>query len=195
MAFDGSTLALLPSAARSTAAAPPATRLDAADFGRLWRSEQPKLLALAGRMTGNGADAEEVVQEAFLQAWRARERFAGQSKPSTWLYRITANAALMHLRSRRRRPLELVDDIAAVVPRDDAPASLDPLTAALTLERRAMVWSAVGRLPARDRALVVDVLGDADELSGEHGSITARKSRLTRSRARLRCDAALAAVI
>jgi RNA polymerase sigma-70 factor (ECF subfamily) len=195
MAFDGSTLSLLPAVAQATASTLPASRLDAADFGRLWRSEHPKLLALASRMTGNGADAEEVVQEAFLQAWRARERFAGQSRPSTWLYRITANAALMHLRSRRRRPLEFVDDIAAVVPCDDGPAPHDPLTAALTHERRALLWSAVGRLPPRDRALVVDVLGDADESVGEHGSATARKSRLTRSRARLRCDAALAAVI
>jgi RNA polymerase sigma-70 factor (ECF subfamily) len=151
-------------------------------------------------MTGSAADAEEVVQEAFLQAWRARARFAGQSKASTWLYRITANAALMHLRSRRRRPLDLVEDIAAVVVADDAfrPAVPDPLTTVLARERRVALRTAVDRLPARDRDLVVDVLADRDDddaVLAAHGSAAARKSRLTRSRQRLRCDVGLAAVI
>jgi hypothetical protein len=53
----------------------------------------------------------------------------------------------------------------------------------------------VWRLPAKDKALVLEVLGDGDERSEAHGSATARKSRLTRSRMRLRCDAELAAVI
>lgn len=172
--------------------------LDAAAFTGLWRRERSRLLALATRMTGSAADAEEVVQEAFLQAWRARGRFAGQSKASTWLYRITANAALMHLRGRRRRPLELVDDIAAVAVADNVwPQALpDPLTTSLAREQRTALWAAVDRLPARDRDLVKDVLADRDEDDLDaHGSAAARKSRLTRSRQRLRCDAGLTAVI
>jgi RNA polymerase sigma-70 factor, ECF subfamily len=172
--------------------------LDDAAFAGLWRRERSRLLGLATRMTGSAADAEEVVQEAFLQAWRARARFAGQSKASTWLYRITANAALMHLRSRRRRPMDLVDDIAAVAVAEDVwlPALPDPLATSLAREQRAAVWAAVDRLPARDRDLVRDVLADRDDDDlGAHGSAAARKSRLTRSRQRLRCDAGLAAVI
>ena len=172
--------------------------LDDAAFAGLWRRERSRLLALATRMTGSAADAEEVVQEAFLQAWRARGRFAGQSKASTWLYRITANVALMQLRSRRRRPLELVDDIAAVAVADDGwPQALpNPLMTSLAREQRAALWAAVDRLPARDRELVKDVLADRDDDDlGVHGSAAARKSRLTRSRQRLRCDAGLAAVI
>ena len=191
MAFDGVPLLHLQGTDSSSL-------LDDAAFAGLWRRERSRLVALATRMTGSAADAEEVVQEAFLQAWRARGRFAGQSKASTWLYRITANAALMQLRSRRRRPLELVDDIAAVAVADNVwPQALpDPLTTSLAREQRTALWAAVDRLPARDRDLVRDVLADRDEddLDG-HGSAAARKSRLTRSRQRLRCDAGLAAVI
>lgn len=192
MAFDG-----VPQLAFQPPDSP--VLLDDAAFAGLWRRERGRLLALATRMTGTAADAEEVVQEAFLQAWRARGRFAGQSKASTWLYRITANAALMHLRSRRRRPLELVEDIATVVVADAGPALPDPLTTCLIRERRAAVRTAVARLPARDRDLVVDILADRDDDDDHHlaihGSAAARKSRLTRSRQRLRCDAELVAVI
>lgn len=191
MAFDG-----VPQLALQPSDSP--VLLDEAAFSGLWRRQRGRLLALATRMTGTAADAEEVVQEAFLQAWRARARFAGQSKASTWLYRITANAALMHLRSRRRRPLELVDDIAAVVVADDAPAVPDALSLVLGRERRAALWAAVDRLPGRDRGLVADVLverDDDDSRLAVHGSAAARKSRLTRSRQRLRCDAGLVAVI
>lgn len=187
MAFDG--VPLLHSQAIETP-----ELLDAAAFSGLWRRERSRLLSLATRMTGSATDAEEVVQEAFLQGWRARTRFAGQSRASTWLYRITTNAALMHLRSRRRRPLELVEDIGAVAEADAAP---DPLTSVLARERHAALRTAVDRLPTRDRGLVIDVLADRDDDDdlAAHGSAAARKSRLTRSRQRLRCDAGLAAVI
>ena len=55
------------------------------------------------------ADAEDALQDALLSAFRAIGTFAAESRLSTWLHRITANAALMRIRSRRRRPETLVD--------------------------------------------------------------------------------------
>lgn len=175
--------------------------LDDGAFARLWSEQRGRLLSLANRMTGNPADAEEVVQEAFLQAWRARGRFAGQSRPSTWLHRIAHNAALMHLRSRRRRPLDLVGDgltaLEARAPLPGRQEAVETESAVIAGERRQILRGAVDRLPARDRALVLSVLADRDDDvdGGRADSACARKSRLTRARARLRCDQQLAAVI
>jgi RNA polymerase sigma-70 factor, ECF subfamily len=64
---------------------------------------------LAYRMTGNGHDAEEVVQEAFLRAYQKLRQFAGQANFGTWVYRIAANYAIDRIRQRasedsRRQP-------------------------------------------------------------------------------------------
>lgn len=68
---------------------------------------------LAWRMVGNESDAEEVVQETFLRAWRGLDRFRGQASQSTWLYRIATNCALDLLRKRKRQdvaePVSLED--------------------------------------------------------------------------------------
>ena len=69
------------------------------------------MFRLAFRMTGNEEDAEDVVQETFLKAYRNLHRFAGQSEFSTWLHRIGANCAVDALRRRsssrrQERPLE-----------------------------------------------------------------------------------------
>ena len=63
------------------------------------------------RLTGNEEDARDVVQEAYLRAYRGLQRFRGDAQFSTWLYRITANCAATHLgRRRRHRHEELADD-------------------------------------------------------------------------------------
>jgi RNA polymerase sigma-70 factor (ECF subfamily) len=57
---------------------------------------------VAYRMMGNPHDAEEVAQDAFVSAFKARDRFRGDAQPTTWLYRITVNAALMRIRKDKR---------------------------------------------------------------------------------------------
>lgn len=71
---------------------------------------QARIFRLAARMIGSDADAPDVVQEAFLQAYRGLGSFRGESKFSTWLYRIATNAALMHRRGRARRPVESLEE-------------------------------------------------------------------------------------
>lgn len=61
------------------------------------------LFGMAYRMTGNSDDADDIVQETFLRAYRQIDRFESRSSVGTWLYRIAANCALDHLRSRKTR--------------------------------------------------------------------------------------------
>ncbi len=77
---------------------------DDAAYATLVQTQSGRMLAVARRMLGDEADAQDAVQEAFISAWKAIERFAGVSRLSTWLHRIVVNAALMKLRSRKRRP-------------------------------------------------------------------------------------------
>lgn len=74
------------------------------------------LFRLAFRLTGNEADAEEVVQETFMRAYRWRSRFDGRCRVTTWLYRIASNASMDLLRRRKRRSGETELDSASPPP-------------------------------------------------------------------------------
>ncbi len=76
---------------------------DANAFGALVERHGRSLFRLAYRMTGNEQDAEDVVQESFLRAYRQLNRFDERASFGTWLYRIAANCSLDLVRSRKRR--------------------------------------------------------------------------------------------
>jgi RNA polymerase sigma-70 factor (ECF subfamily) len=143
---------------------------------------------VAYRMLHNVEDAEDAVQEAFISAYRAFPRFKGESKVSTWLYRIVVNSCLMKIRKEKSRAKYLVqtgynDDIAHGW-------TADPEQAAITGELRDVVESELGKLSPDLRATVVmrDVQGLTTEESAEALglSITAFKSRLHRGRVLVR---------
>jgi RNA polymerase sigma-70 factor (ECF subfamily) len=75
---------------------------DGAAFGELVKRYQRRVYAAALHITGNHSDADDVAQEAFVKAYRHLGMFDGRSEIFTWLYRITVNAALNHLRSQKR---------------------------------------------------------------------------------------------
>lgn len=82
-----------------------------AAFEIMVRAQASRLLRVARRFFASEDDALDVVQEAFLAAFRNLDGFQEGARLSTWLHRITVNAALMKLRSRRRRPEEPIDEL------------------------------------------------------------------------------------
>ena len=83
---------------------------DRAAFEALVGRHQERVYRLSRRLTGSPADAEEVVQETFLSAYRRLGGFRGEARFSTWLYRIATNAARMLRRGRARHQTEPLDD-------------------------------------------------------------------------------------
>jgi RNA polymerase sigma-70 factor (ECF subfamily) len=83
---------------------------DLTAFEKIVREHARPLLTVARRLLRNDDDAREAVQDAFVSAFRSRERFEGSSRISTWLHRIVVNACLMRLRTQRRRVEVSIDD-------------------------------------------------------------------------------------
>jgi RNA polymerase sigma-70 factor (ECF subfamily) len=91
---------------------------DAAAFQEVVDATSARLVRLSARMLGNVADAEDVVQEAYVKAYRSLKdgQFDRRAKVETWLYRIVVNATIDARRKRTRRPAALLDeDTAAAV--------------------------------------------------------------------------------
>lgn len=194
-----------------TAPAPdarPAGRTEA-DFTASVGPLRTELLAHCYRMSGSVSDAEDLVQETYLRAWRAFHSFDGRSSVRTWMYRIATNACLSATTSASRRVLptglgqpagdpaeDLVErrDIAWVEPLPDrvlwGQAAPDPAERALSAEGIALAYvTAVQALPPRQRAALVlrEVVGlsaaETAELIG--ASVAAVNSAVQRARATL----------
>ena len=160
---------------------------DRGAFDELVKATYAETYTLALRLTHDEEDARDVVQEAYLRAYRSIDRFRGEAKITTWLYRITANCASTQLGSRRRHRHDPLD--TTVEPADLTPAS-DPLDRAVAADLRATVEVAIAELPPRLRAVVVlrDVYDlPHDAIAAELGiTETAAKVRLHRARRALR---------
>src|ERR1700734_2610739 len=178
------------------------------DFASLTGQFRRELLAHCYRMLGSADEAEDLVQETYLRAWRAYQGFEGRSSVRTWLYRIATNACLTAIERRGRRPLPSglggpSDDPAAPVPEPPEMPWLRPLPdallaaehldpAAVTASRagvRLAMVAALQYLPARQRAVLIlrDVLDwpAAEVADLLDTSTTAVNSGLRRARAQL----------
>lgn len=138
-------------------------------FETLVRAFGARLLSAARRVVGNDEDARDVVQTAYLSAFRAIGTFEGSAQLSTWLHRIVVNTALMRLRSRRRKPEESIDDLLPAFKADghhvERFSSWAPPADQL-LERqetRRIVRAAIDELPDSYRTVLI--LRDIEELS------------------------------
>jgi RNA polymerase sigma-70 factor (ECF subfamily) len=135
---------------------------DAAVWQQLVAEKTGRLLQVARRITGSEAEAEDAVQDAFLLAYRGFSGFDGRASLSTWLHRITVNAALAVLASRRRRREESVDDTKQSGGPRSREATHEPHERD---ELSALVRQAVDALPEEYR--VVLVLRDLEQLSSQ----------------------------
>lgn len=126
---------------------------DAAAFDSLFQRWSGPLLRYLERMLRDPATAEELVQEAFLRVYRARDRYQPEARFSTWLYRIGTNLALNELRRPRRRDPHASLDAEGAAPL----AAEQPGTERLVDARRkgAAVEDALGELPERQRAALL----------------------------------------
>ena len=156
-------------------------------FDRLVRITHSDSYALALRLTGSTEDARDVVQEAYLRAYRSVGRFRGDALFSTWLYRIVANCAATH---NGRRRLHRHDDLGAHDDVIDTRPDYDPTLLGDVAALRVNLDAAIRDLPARLRSVVVlrDMYDMPHEaVAKELGiSVTAAKVRLHRARRRLR---------
>jgi RNA polymerase sigma-70 factor, ECF subfamily len=155
-------------------------------FEQLVAEYGDRVYGIALRVTGSPSDAEEVMQDAFLQAFRSWSTFRGESAPTTWLYRIAVNAALMRVRSRR--------DVELLSERDEgdevADWSGDAAQSVLRGELRQQLETGITRLPEDLRvALIlrdVEGLSTAETAAALDLSEATVKSRLHRARVLLR---------
>ena len=98
--------------------APVPADLTADEFAQRLAPMRREILAHCYRMTGSVHDAEDMLQETYLRAWRAMHGFENRSSLRTWMFRIATNTCLTHLEGRRRRPLPTGLGAPAADPRD-----------------------------------------------------------------------------
>ena len=160
-------------------------------FAELVERHSSIVYNLALRMMGNPQEAEEVLQETFISAFRAIDRFEGRSQLGTWLYRIAYNAALMRLR-RREVPTSSIDEPVVSEDGEELPRQLIDWTnlpddLVLGKELRSVLDEAVAALPQSLRSVFVlrDIEGLSTAEVAEALSLTETNVKVRLHRARL----------
>lgn len=169
---------------------------DDAAFETLVRTYGGRMLAVSRRLMGNDEDARDALQDAFLSAFKALDRFDGKSQLGTWLHRIVVNASLMKLRTRRRKPERRIDDFLPRFLEDEHQAnpgedwSETADLAAQRQETRDLIRSCIDQLPESYRTVLL--LRDIEEWDTETTArqlgvtVAVVKTRLHRARQALR---------
>lgn len=144
-----------------------------------------RVIAMAWRMTGNQAEAEDVAQDAFLRVWQHAGAWREQgAKFTTWLYRVVMNLCLDRRRRKPMAPLEAAGD-----PPDERPGAEATLAAA---QQSRQVNDALAKLPDRQRAALVlsyyEGLSNTVAAAALDISVAALESLLVRARRALRAE-------
>lgn len=165
---------IAPLAIAAEAPAVPARASAAKSLEALYRAHAPAVYALARRLCGSPSEAEDVLQETFLEAARSLTQYRGDGPVAGWIKRICASKALMRLRRARWEAEDAADEASAPLPLDSR-LDLEPALARLPAATRAVVW-------------LHDVEGCTHEeiaaMTGQSPSFS--KSQLSRAHARLR---------
>lgn len=154
-------------------------------FGELVEQYRDNVYRLAYRMCGNAYDADEAAQEAFVAAWRALPNFRGDAKFSTWLYRLTTNAAIDVMRREKRH--QTMGDGEMIDLADDADS---PQETVERTEQQEAVQKALATLSEEYREVLLlrymeelDYAEIAEVLQLPSGTV---KSRINRAKAALK---------
>lgn len=169
---------------------------DRTEFAHMVDAYSGSIYRLALKMLNNPQDAEDILQETFIKAFRGLKGFDGRSSISTWLYRIATNEALMVLRKKRPDTISIDEPVETEEGEQEPRQIVDwcclPEDELLSAESRAYLDKAITALP--ENLKVVFLLRDIEELSTQEVadvlnlSETAVKTRLSRARLRLRED-------
>jgi RNA polymerase sigma-70 factor (ECF subfamily) len=164
-------------------------------FAQVYRRYCGRMLATARRLLRNDEDARDAVQEAMLSAFKAASRFEGDAQVGTWLHRIVVNAALMRLRTRRRKPEASIEDLLPTYMADghrEIHVSREPFPDTILEQSQllALLRECVHELP--DQYREVYLLRDVEDLTTEEVALAmglttnAVKIRLHRARQALK---------
>jgi RNA polymerase sigma-70 factor (ECF subfamily) len=170
---------------------------DVAAFEELAGVHADRLYTVVLRLVDDGCEAEDVLQETLLRAWRSIGRFQGRAMLFTWLYRIAVNESNRALERRlRRRATVPVDEEAVQVP---APPQDGPASQAERHELHEALELAIGKLapPYRTALVLRDVEGLSTREAAKIAGIgeAAFKSRLHQARLRVRASVGDAALV
>jgi len=160
---------------------------DRSAYEKLYRANVGKVYGLCLRMCGQKELAEDLAQESFIRAWQKLDSFRGDSKFSSWLYRLTSNVVIGHLRSNNKWQLEEYDEAV----HEKALAQIEPK---LTIEaHQEEIEKALKLLPEKARVVLImhEYLGykhtEISEITGM--AIGTSKTHLHRARAQLKAHA------
>lgn len=159
-------------------------------FDALYTRTRDQVHRTLYRLVGSNADMEDLVQQVYLQLLSAIRSFRGESRFSTFLYRVCANVALMHLRSRHRRPEDLTDEM----PEEAAGASDDPERRAQVRQAAALLQRALDELAPKKRVVFVyhELMGLMPEEIAEAVDASPNTVRSRLHHARLELSAVIA---
>jgi len=164
---------------------------DVAAFEHLYRQNRPRVHALCLRMVRNSTEADDLTQEAFLQAFRKIQTFRGRAQFYTWLHRVTVNVVLMRLRRKSVLEFSLDQLNERSEPSARPPEKCQvPVRSAGWVFDRLSLWQALSQLPPGYRQMFIlhDVQGYGHpEIAGILGCSEGNsKSQLFKARLRLR---------
>ncbi len=156
-------------------------------FEQLVIRHQELVFSLAYKLTGNREMANDVAQEAFIRAWKAIEKFRGDSTFSTWIYRITVNTAwTLRKKARKHNTLNIEDTYEPIV----IDEKKDPELVAINSDLSSVLINALDKIPIEQRIIVElkNIEGRSHKEIADYLdiSVTAAKVRLHRAHQKLR---------
>ena len=160
---------------------------DKAAFEELVIRHQDLVFSLAYKLTGNREMANDVAQEAFIRAWKAIEKFRGDSTFSTWIYRITVNTAWTLRKKAKKHNTLNIDDTYEPIVIDE---KKDPELVAINSDLSSVLINALDKIPIEQRIIVElkNIEGRSHKEIADYLdiSVTAAKVRLHRAHQKLR---------